>query len=91
MIHCTVLNVNEKSIRNLNEKPAQLFIGKTIEKTGSDTLIPLSASGPVFLLLSFFSVTFAMLASGRFQHIRFTKNAHQSDKFILGEFAIFDS
>jgi hypothetical protein len=27
----------KKSIRNLNEKPAQLFIGKTIEKPGSDT------------------------------------------------------
>ena len=56
----------KKSIRNLNEKPAKLFIGKTIEKTGSDTLITLSASGPVFLLLSFLSVTFATLASGEF-------------------------
>jgi len=27
----------KKSIRNLNEKPAKLFIGKTIEKPGSDT------------------------------------------------------
>lgn len=81
----------KKSIRNFNEKPAKLFIGKTIEKPGSDTLITLSASGPVFLLLLFLSVAFATLASGRFQHIRFTKNAHQSDKFILGEFAIFDS
>ena len=26
MIHWTVLNVNEKSIRNLNEKPAQLLL-----------------------------------------------------------------
>ena len=81
----------KKSIRNFNEKPAKLFIGKIIEKTGSDTLITLSTSGPVFLLLSFFSVAFAMLASREFQHIRFTKNAHQSDKFIFGEFVIFDS
>ena len=66
MIHGTVLNINEKSIKNFNEKPAQLFIGKAIEKTGSDTLITLSASGPVFLLLSFLSVTFATLASGGF-------------------------
>ena len=80
----------KKSIRNFNEKPAKLFIGKTIEKTGSDTLINLSASGPVFLLLSFLSTVFSMLASGGFQHIRFTKNVHQSDKFILDEFAIFD-
>lgn len=34
---------------NFNEKPAQLFIGKTIEKPGSDTLINFSASEPVFL------------------------------------------
>ena len=44
-----------------------------------------------YLLLSFLSVAFATLASWRFQHIGFTKDAHQSDKFIFGEFAIFDS
>ena len=60
------IKCQRKSIRNLNEKPAKLFIGKTIEKTSSDTLITLSASGPVFLLLSFLSVTFATLASGEF-------------------------
>ena len=53
------------------EKPAQLFIGKTIEKTiektGSDTLINLSMSGTVFLLLSLLSAAFASLASWRFQ------------------------
>ena len=81
----------KKSIRNFNEKPAKLFIGKTIEKLGSDTLITLRASGPVFLLLSFLAVAFATLDPGRFQHIRFTKNTHQSDKFIFGEFAIVDS
>lgn len=46
---------------NFNEKPAQLFIGKTIEKPGSDTLINFSASEPVFF------VPFATLASRRFQ------------------------
>ena len=76
---------------NFNEKPAQLFIGKTIEKTGSDTLITLSASGPVFLLLSFLSTAFVTLTSGGFQNIGVTKNAYQSDKFIFGDFAIFDS
>ena len=42
-------------------------IGKTIEKTGSDTLINLSMSGTVFLLLSLLSGVFATLASWRFQ------------------------
>lgn len=37
-----------------NEKPDQLFIGKTIEKTGSDTRITLRASGPVFCCDRFF-------------------------------------
>ena len=53
------IKCQRKSIRNLNEKPAQLFIGKTIEKTiektGSDTLITLSASRPVFCCYRFFN------------------------------------
>ena len=66
MIHWTVLNVNEKSIRNLDEKPAQLFIGKTIEKTGSDTLITLSASEPVICCYRFFRLPLPRLLPGDF-------------------------
>lgn len=68
MIHWTVLNVNEKSIRNLNEKPAQLFIGNTIEKTGLDTLINISASGHVFGVI----VSFAYIYHVYFQQISMT-------------------
>ena len=47
---------------NFNEKPAQLFIGKTIEKPGSDTLINFSASEPVF----------CSICNARFQEISMT-------------------
>ena len=58
-INISTFKCKEKSIRrNLNEKPTQLFIGKAIEKTGSDTLITLSASGPVFLFLSKYTVQY---------------------------------
>lgn len=56
----------KKSIRNLNEKPAQLFIGKTIEKPGSDTLITLRASGPVFCCYRFFQLPLPRLLLGDF-------------------------
>ena len=55
---------------NFNEKPAQLFIGKTIEKTiektGSDTLITLSASGPVICCYRFFRLPLPRLLPGAF-------------------------
>ena len=56
----------KKSIRNLNEKLAQLFIGKTIEKPGSDTLITLRASGPVFCCYRFFQLPLPRLLLGDF-------------------------
>ena len=48
------------------EKPAQLFIGTTIEKPGSDTLITLSASGPVFCCYRFFRLPLPRLLPGDF-------------------------
>ena len=56
----------KKSIRNFNEKPAKLFIGKTIEKPGSDTLITLRASGPVFCCYRFFRLPLPRLLLGDF-------------------------
>ena len=56
----------KKSIRNLNEKPAKLFIGKTIEKTGSDTLINLSMSETVFCCYRYFRVSLPRLLPGDF-------------------------
>ena len=56
----------KKSIRNFNEKPAKLFIGKTIEKPGSDTLITLRASGPVFCCYRFFQLPLPRLLLGDF-------------------------
>ena len=51
---------------NFNEKPAQLFIGKTIEKTGSDTLITLSASETVICCYHFFRLPLPRLRPGAF-------------------------
>ena len=56
----------KKSIRNFNEKPAKLFIGKTIEKLGSDTLITLRASGPVFCSYRYFQLPLPRLLLGDF-------------------------
>ena len=64
----------KKSIRNFNEKPAKLFKDHRKARFRYTDYSPCVRT--CFLLLSFLSVAFATPALGRFQHIRFTKNAH---------------
>ena len=64
MIRWTVLNVNEKKHKKSQWKARFRYTDYS------------PCVRTCFLLLSFLSVAFATPALGRFQHIRFTKNAH---------------
>ena len=53
-------------ISNSNEKPAQLFIGKTLEKPGLDTLIKNSSPDLFFVAIVFLRPPFLRLLLGDF-------------------------
>ena len=76
MIHWTVLNVNEKKHKKFQWKASQAIHRKDHRKARFRYTDYSPCVRTCFLLLSFLSVAFATPALGRFQHIRFTKNAH---------------